>query len=78
MSLPERKYIDGRGWKYQVMNGIGGDTYKARFQRREKHGDEGWRGLGAVPWRDTRDEAQADLDALAAKNGWKEWGGAGG
>ncbi len=38
----------------------------------------GWRGLGAVPWRDTRDEAQKDLDALAKEKGWKEWGGAGG
>lgn len=75
MSIPRRKYIDARGWKYQVMSGIGENRYKARFQRREKCGDSGWRGLGAVSWRETRDEAQADLDKLAEENGWKEWGG---
>lgn len=72
MSLPVRGYIDERGWKYMVMGGIG-QNYKARFQRPEKHGFTGWRGLAAVPWRETRDEAQADLDQLAAERGWREW-----
>lgn len=68
-----KKYIDNRGWKYQVMSGIGDDTFKARYQRPEKQGDIGWKGLAAVPWRSTRAEAQADLDQLAEKKGWKEW-----
>lgn len=67
-----KKYIDSRGWKYQVMSGIG-DNFKARYQRPEKHGDVGWKGLAAVPWRGSREEAQADLDQLAEKKGWTEW-----
>lgn len=71
-----KKYIDDRGWKYQVMSGIGSDpAFKARYQRPEKQGDVGWKGLAAVPWRTTREEAQADLDQLAAKKGWREWCG---
>lgn len=68
-----KKYIDHRGWKYQVMSGLGPDAFKARYQRPEKHGDVGWKGCAMVPWRKTFDEAQADLDALAMERGWKEW-----
>lgn len=71
-----KKYIDNRGWKYQVMSGIGSDpAFKARYQKPEKQGDVGWKGLAAVPWRTTREEAQADLDQLAAQKGWREWCG---
>lgn len=71
--MSEKKYIDSRGWKYQVMSGLGEHCFKAQYQRSEKHGDVGWRGLAAVPWRGSREEAQADLDLLAEKKGWKEW-----
>lgn len=70
-----KKYIDSRGWKYQVMPGICEDTYKARYQRPEKQGSVGWKGLATVPWRASRKEAQADLDQLAKQKGWKEWNG---
>lgn len=70
-----KKYIDNRGWKYQVMSGIGPDSYKARYQRPDRQGDVGWKGLAAVPWRRSRTEAQADLDELAKKKKWKEWEG---
>lgn len=70
-----KKYIDDRGWKYQVMSGIGESTFKARYQRPEKQGDVGWKGLAVVPWRSSCEEAQADLDRLAKKKGWKEWFG---
>lgn len=71
-----KKYIDDRGWKYQVMSGIGFDpAFKARYQRPEKQGNVGWKGLAAVPWRTTREEAQADLDQLTTKKGWREWCG---
>ncbi len=73
--MPGKKYIDNRGWKYQVMSGLGPNTYKARYQRAEKQGDVGWKGLTSVPWRQTQEEAQADLDQLAKKKGWKEWNG---
>ena len=68
-----KKYIDNRGWKYQVMSGLGEGAFKARYQRPEKHGDVGWKGLATVPWRTTFEEAQADLDRLASEKGWKEW-----
>lgn len=68
-----RKYIDERGWKYQVMGGIGEGAFKARYQKPEKSGAAGWKGLTAVPWRETFDEAQADLNAYAKKKGWAVW-----
>ena len=40
-----KKYIDSRGWKYQVMPGLGENTFKARYQRPEKQGDGGWKGV---------------------------------
>lgn len=70
-----KSYIDKRGWKYKVMGGIGPNAYKARYQRPENSGDKGWKGLACVSWRQTEEEAQADLDALAAPRGWKEWDG---
>ena len=42
-----KKYIDSCGWKYQVMSGLGENSFKARYQRPEKHGDVGWKGLAA-------------------------------
>ena len=73
--MSEKKYIDDRGWKYRVMSGLGKNSFKARYQRPEKNGDIGWKGLAAVPWRETREAAQADLDQLAEKKGWKIWMG---
>lgn len=68
-----KKYTDSRGWKYQVMAGIAMDTYKARYQKDEKHGGTGWHCIRTLPWRNTMDEAQADLDQLAEKKGWGTW-----
>lgn len=70
-----KKYIDDRGQKYQVMGGITGDSYKARYQKADKAGRDGWHGVRSLPWRDTAEVAQADLDALAARKGWKIWEG---
>ena len=70
-----KKYIDSRGWKYQVMSGLGENSFKARYQRPEKQGDAGWKGVAAVPWRGSREEAQTDLDQMAEKKGWAEWNG---
>lgn len=70
-----KAYIDERGWKYKVMSGIGENTFKARYQKPDKQGSTGWKGLAAVPWRKSFDEAQADLNAHAKKKGWIEWPG---
>ena len=61
-------YRDGRGWRYQVMAGLGGDTFKARYN---KPGKAGWKCVATLPWRASAAEAQADLDQMAKKKGWK-------
>ena len=66
------RYRDGRGWKYKVMSGLGG-VWKARYQRPDHQGSVGWKGLAAVPWRNSFDEAQADLNRLAEEKGWSVW-----
>ncbi|MBQ9346896.1 MAG: hypothetical protein IJT94_06070 [Oscillibacter sp.] len=68
-----RKYIDQRGWKYKVMRGIVDDTFKARYQKPEKSGSTGWKGVASLPWRSTFEEAQADLDRMARKKGWQTY-----
>lgn len=68
-----KSYIDNRGWKYKVMGGIGTDSFKARYQKPEKTGTAGWKGLASVPWRDNFDDAQTDLNNLAQQKGWAEW-----
>ena len=68
-----KKYLDKRGWKYQVMPGISANSYKARYQKPDKHGLDGWKCLAKLPWRKTTEEAQDDLDRLAEKKGWSEW-----
>lgn len=70
-----KKYVDSRGWKYMVLPGLGESNFKARYQRDNKYGAEGWKCVAALPWRKTREEAQADLDRLAEKKGWAEWPG---
>jgi len=60
-------YIDERGWKYQVMPGIGSNTYKARYQ---KPGNGKWSCYTKLPWRDTPEAAEADLKTLADKKSW--------
>jgi len=56
-----------------VRSGIGPNAWKARYQKPEKQGTtDGWKGLGAVPWRETFDQAQADLNAYAKKKRWAE------
>lgn len=70
-------YTDKRGWRYKVdynkrNAAYDGCGYKAYYQRRA--GSETWWpyvGPGTA-YRKTAAEAQADLDALAARKGWKE------
>jgi len=68
-----KKYIDERGWKYQVMSGLGQNTFKARYQKSDKSGTDGWHCMKTLPWRNTPEEAQVDLDRAAQDRGWKEW-----
>ena len=71
-----KKYIDKRGWKYQVMGGISAYTgagFKARYQKPDRSGASGWKGVRQLPWRQTFEEAQADLDRMASEKGWRKW-----
>lgn len=68
-----KRYKDSRGWKYKVMSGIGSDTFKARYQKPDKTGSAGWKGVATLPWRATFDDAQADLNRMAHEKGWQEW-----
>ena len=68
-----KKYIDKRGWKYQVMGGIGGGIFRARYQKPNHSGATGWKSVGQLPWRLTFEEAQADLDRMACEKGWRVW-----
>ena len=63
------RYRDSRGWLYQVMAGIGGYAFKGRYL---KPGTLSWHCMTQLPWRNTKADAQADLDAYAAKKGWEE------
>ena len=78
-------YIDNRGWRYRVMRGIPSlprfddwyDTsarttttpYKARYK---KPGSGGWKCVRTLPWRDTREAAEKDLTAYAARHHMRE------
>lgn len=64
-----KEYIAPSGWKYKVMAGIGGDTFKARYN---KIGKSSWKGMTQLPWRDSFDAAQADLNRIAKERGWSE------
>lgn len=61
-------YEDAQGRLYRVLPGIGLNTYKARYR---KPGAATWKCLPSVPWRDTRDAAQEDLDRVAHEKGWR-------
>ena len=65
-----RTYMDNRGWMYRVMEEIGGTCYKGCYSW---PGRGSWHGLWQLPWRETREEAEADLDRLAAERGWTVW-----
>jgi len=61
-------YIDWRGWKYQVMPGLGESTFKARYQ---KPGSHGWHGIRVLSWRKHRREAEDDLKEYAERHGMR-------
>lgn len=66
--LDKTIYIDDRGWLYKVMPGLGSNTYKGRYQ---KPGKAGWKCMTNLPWQSDFETAQADLDAMAEKKGWR-------
>ncbi len=63
-----KTYVDNRGWIYQVMSGIGQSSYKGRYFKPGKFG----RCMQNLPWRDSFDDAQRDLNLLAKSKRWSE------
>lgn len=66
-------WIDERGWKYKVMSGIGPSRYKGRYQDDKHSGTTGWKGMRQLPWHETFDRAQEDLNKYALLKNWKPW-----
>ena len=64
-----KTYIDKRGWLYKVRAGLGGDTFSGVYQ---KPGKSGWKSMKQLPWRDSLDAAQGDLNRYAGAKGWDE------
>lgn len=67
-------YADGRGWTYKVLSGIGDNAFKARYFKPDPktgcpHG--AGKGVARLLWRATFEEAQHDLDDLAAQKAWR-------
>lgn len=63
-------YVDERGWKYFVRSGIGGSSFKAFYLKTGKAG--GGHGCRWAWWKDSFDEAQAELNRVAKNKDWKE------
>lgn len=63
-----KAYVDSRGWRYKVQGGIGDNAFKARYF---KPGKQSGKCCHTLPWRETEEQAQADLDAYAESKGWK-------
>ena len=63
-----KTYTDRRGWRFRVMPGIGGDVFKARYQKPDA---KNWHGVATLPWRESMEAAQADLDRMAQEKGWE-------
>lgn len=61
-------YSDARGWKYRVSPGLSGNSFKPFFCKAGKHSYHACR---QFEWRQTFAEAEADLEAYAAKRGWQ-------
>ena len=65
------RYRDARGWTYFVRGGLQ-DQYKTFVKKDPTKpagiGEHAYRGL---PWRETFDKAQEDLNRLAQAKGWE-------
>ena len=52
------------------MSGIGENRFKGRYQDEKHNGNAGWKGMRQLPWRESFDEAQEDLNSLATTKKW--------
>lgn len=63
-----KSYIDNRGWVYKVM---GRSAYRSQYKKPGLP-DYRFKNMKNLPFRETFDEAQADLNRLAREKGWEE------
>ena len=71
-----KAYIDDRGWRYRVMANLSETSFRIKYLKVDrKRPYNSWKGFIFTPIRQTFDEAQADLNALAKEKGWREWNG---
>ncbi len=63
-------YIDAREWLFKVMYDDYDKGYKSHYKR---PGRKGWSRMSHFEFRESFDDAQADLNSYAEKKGWKEW-----
>lgn len=63
-----KRYVDKRGWIYFVRQGLGAG-WNTFYQ---KPGKSGSHSSHMAQFKPTAEEAQAELEALAVKKGWKE------
>lgn len=66
-----RVYRDAEGVTYKVMPGVGEGSFVGR---RNRAGSPCWRKVSRLAQRSTFEEAQVDLDELAARSGWRPTG----
>lgn len=63
-----KQYIDEHGYQYRVIH-IGGVIYRVIYRMSDK---SPWKVYRNIPWRDSFDETQHDLNQLAKQKGWME------
>lgn len=61
------EYIDKRGWKFRVMHGLG-DVWKACYNKPYRNI---WQEVDVLPWRESREDAEDDLEVYAEAHGMK-------
>lgn len=64
-----KQYTDERGWMYFVRAGMA-NVYKAFYRKPDKPPGIGEHGYQHLPWRESFDKAQEDLNELALSKGW--------
>lgn len=67
-----KTYIDSKGCKYKVIPENGADRFKAKYQVVEHSDNARWKWVRQLNWKNSFDEAQADLNRLAKDKKWRQ------
>lgn len=74
----EVAYYDRQGERVaKVMRGLGENAWKGRTHKIKEEDSKpvlfGWKCMPRLPWRETRQEAEQDLEEYASKRGWQRF-----